>query len=110
MYQKSDGETQLFYCNSRFYSPELCHWISPDSIEYLDPQSINGLNLYCYCGNDPVNRFDPSGNIGIGIVISIAFIGVGLLLLLKSDTYKEVMDEPTNHLKYTFDNGDVIIK
>ena len=33
---------------------------------------------------------------------------MGLLLLLKSDAYKEVMDEPTNHLKYTFDNGDVI--
>ena len=40
----------------------LCRWISPDSIEYLDPQSINGLNLYAYCGNDPVNRFDPSGH------------------------------------------------
>ena len=37
-----DIETQLFYCNSRYYSPELCRWISPDSIEYLDPQSING--------------------------------------------------------------------
>ena len=49
-----DIETQLFYCNSRYYSPELCRWISPDSIEYLDPQSINGLNLYCYCMNNPV--------------------------------------------------------
>ena len=49
-----DEETQLFYCNSRYYSPELCRWISPDSIEYLDSQSINGLNLYAYCGNDPV--------------------------------------------------------
>ena len=50
-----DVETQLFYCNSRYYSPELCRFISPDSIEYLDTQSINGLNLYCYCMNNPVN-------------------------------------------------------
>ena len=57
-----DVETQLFYCNSRYYSPELCRWISPDSIEYLDPESINGLNLYAYCGNDPINRFDPTGH------------------------------------------------
>ena len=57
-----DVETQLFYCNSRYYSPELCRWISPDSIEYLDPQSINGLNLYIYCGNDPINMYDPSGH------------------------------------------------
>ena len=42
--------------------PELCRWISPDSIEYLDPQSINGLNLYAYCGNDPVNKYDSTGH------------------------------------------------
>lgn len=57
-----DSESQLFYCNSRYYSPELCRWISPDSIEYLDDESINGLNLYAYCGNDPVNRIDPTGH------------------------------------------------
>ena len=56
-----DEETQLFYCNSRYYSPELCSWISPDSIEYLDPESINGLNLYCYCYNNPISYADPSG-------------------------------------------------
>ena len=57
-----DEETQLYWVSSRYYSPELCRWISPDSIEYLDPESINGLNLYAYCGNDPVNRFDPTGH------------------------------------------------
>ena len=57
-----DIETQLYWVSSRYYSPELCRWISPDSIEYLDTESINGLNLYAYCGNDPVNRFDPTGH------------------------------------------------
>ena len=57
-----DIETQLYWVSSRYYSPELCRWISPDSIEYLDPEAINGLNLYAYCGNDPVNRFDPTGH------------------------------------------------
>ena len=85
-----DEETQLFYCNSRYYSPELCRWISPDSIEYLDPQSINGLNLYCYCYNNPISHSDPSGNLPqwaewlIGgalvvgaITLTIATAGVG---------------------------------
>lgn len=58
-----DVETQLFYCNSRYYSPELCRFISPDSIEYLDPSSINGLNLYCYCMNNPIMYADPSGHL-----------------------------------------------
>ena len=76
-----DVETQLFYCNSRYYSPELCRWISPDSIEYLDPQSINGLNLYAYCGNDPVNRFDPTGHAFISVLVGLgiaALIGAGI--------------------------------
>lgn len=57
-----DDVTLLYYCNSRYYSPELCRWISPDSIEYLNSESINGLNLYCYCMNNPVNYYDPDGH------------------------------------------------
>ena len=75
-----DVETQLFYCNSRYYSPELCRWISPDSIEYLDPSSINGLNLYCYCYNDPVNYYDPSGHFAISTLIILGLIAVGAVV------------------------------
>ena len=62
LHQKSDVETGLFWCNSRYYNPEWGRWISPDSIEYLDPQSINGLNLYAYCMNNPIMYVDPSGH------------------------------------------------
>ena len=57
-----DTKIQLYWVSSRYYSPELSRWISPDSIEYLDSQSINGLNLYAYCGNDLVNKCDPTGH------------------------------------------------
>ena len=76
-----DKETQLYWVSSRYYSPELCRWISPDSIEYLDPESINGLNLYAYCGNDPVNRFDPTGHAFISVLVGLgiaALIGAGI--------------------------------
>ena len=36
-----DEETGLFMMGQRYYSPELCRFIQPDDIEYLDPGSIN---------------------------------------------------------------------
>ena len=77
-----DVETQLYCVSSRYYSPELCRWISPDSIEYLDLESINGLNLYAYCFNDPINYADPSGCFPVLAVIlcGIALVGMGLTI------------------------------
>ena len=40
-----DTETKLYYLKSRYYDPEVGRFIFPDSIEYLNPDSINGLNL-----------------------------------------------------------------
>ena len=57
--------------------PELCRWISPDDIEYLDPESVNGLNLYCYCLNDPVNNYDPTGHFAISLGFLIGSIVIG---------------------------------
>ena len=52
------------------------------SIEYLDSSSIIGLNLYAYCGNDPVNMVDEEGNFALStFLISIevgAVIGLGM--------------------------------
>lgn len=50
-----DSETGWYYLNARYYSPEWRRFISPDDTAYLDPKNVNGLNLYCYCENDPVN-------------------------------------------------------
>ena len=83
-----DVETQLFYCNSRYYSPELCRWISPDSIEYLDPSSINGLNLYCYCMNNPIMYYDPSGH-WIESVFDILSICYDIYCLSTNDGHKD---------------------
>ena len=71
-----DVETGLFWLSSRYYSPELCRFISPDSVDYLDPSSINGLNLYAYCNNDPINYADPSGHVAISIGLLLAIGGI----------------------------------
>lgn len=83
-----DEDTKLYYLNARYYSPELRRFVSLDDTSYLDPESVNGLNLYCYCNNDPVNYCDPSGHkskwwawllsgisVTAGIVLSATGIG-----------------------------------
>ncbi|MBQ7352389.1 MAG: hypothetical protein IJW54_00105 [Clostridia bacterium] len=60
-----DTETKLYYLNARYYDPEVCRFISPDDINYLDPETIGGTNLYAYCLNNPVMYVDPNGNFGI---------------------------------------------
>ena len=57
-----DVETALYFLQTRCYDPETGRFISRDSIEYADPEAINGLNLYAYCGNNPVMNVDPTGN------------------------------------------------
>src|SRR5690554_1703568 len=60
-----DFETGLYYCKSRYYNPKWCRWINADDVSYLDPENINGFNLYAYCGNNPVMYSDSSGNIPV---------------------------------------------
>ncbi len=73
-----DADTNLYYLNARYYSPELRRFISPDDTAYLDPETPNGLNLYCYCNNDPVNYADPSGR--SAVMVTIAIIGISALI------------------------------
>ena len=56
-----DVETNLYYLINRYYDPETGRFISQDQISYLQPDVINGLNLFAYCGNNPVMRIDENG-------------------------------------------------
>ena len=49
-----DVETEWYYLQSRFYIPSLCRFLSPDNVEYANPKTIGGLNLYAYCNNDSI--------------------------------------------------------
>ena len=69
-----DRETRLYYLNARYYSPEWRRFISPDAAEYIDPETPNGLNLYAYCYNDPVNFADPSGHLAITLSALVAIV------------------------------------
>ena len=75
-----DDETGLYYLNSRYYDPEIGRFISPDSIEYLSTETINGLNIYAYCRNNPIMNVDPSGHLILSLILA-AVIGASFAAL-----------------------------
>ena len=56
-----DEETNLYYLQSRYYDPTVCRFINADDVAYIAPETLNGLNLFAYCGNNPVMNVDPNG-------------------------------------------------
>jgi RHS repeat-associated protein len=50
------GPSGLIFAPGRFYDPETGRWISRDPI-----QEQGGINLYAYCGGDPINQTDALG-------------------------------------------------
>ena len=85
-----DKETSLYYCNSRYYDPEVKRFISIDDISYLDIETIGGINLYSYCYNNPVMYYDPSGNMAIlviGLLACSFIVGAGASVVSQGLTY-----------------------
>lgn len=94
-----DRETGLYYLNARYYNPEWCRFVSSDSTEYINPDKVNGINLYVYCNNDPINKYDPTGH----FVISTFLICLGAGALIGAalggyTAYKEGQDILTGAL------------
>ena len=71
-----DKDLGLYWLKTRFYDPQTGRFISPDSVEYLDPETLGGINLYAYCNNNPVMNVDPNGT----LVLSLALLGAGLIV------------------------------
>ncbi len=54
--RRYDGETSLYYCRARYYKPSIGRFLQTDPIGYGA-----GLNVYAYCGGNPVGLVDPYG-------------------------------------------------
>ena len=57
-----DSETNLYYLQSRYYDPEMGRFINADAFASTG-QGLLGNNMFAYCGNNPINYVDPSGQL-----------------------------------------------
>ncbi len=66
-----DTETGFYFLQTRYYDPEVGRFLNMDSTNYADPSTANGLNLYAYCGNNPVMYSDPTGEFWLTCLILV---------------------------------------
>ena len=57
-----DSETGSYYLRARYYSPGTGRFTQQDGYRYIDIKNPSTLNLYTYCGNNPILYRDPSGH------------------------------------------------
>ena len=70
-----DEESSLYYLGNRYYSPEILRFINTDIYLFED---ILGNNIYLYCANDPINRYDKDGEFWwkvIEVVVPTIIVG-----------------------------------
>jgi RHS repeat-associated protein len=75
----TDPGLGLQYLQQRYYDPAIGRFISRDPIGFA-----GGLNLFAYCGNDPINCIDPLGlrwreilGVGGSVVGGLAGVSAG---------------------------------
>ena len=72
-----DRETRLYYLQSRYYDFANCRFINADG--QLSVVDFSAVNLFAYCGNNPVNYIDPSGHVFMLITAAIGAVVGGVI-------------------------------
>ena len=110
-----DDEINLYYLKSRYYDPEISRFITIDDISYLDPETINGLNLYAYCANNPVMRTDVNGNawkwinliaLALGAVFQAIFSAVTYVVTVVASLFDSDIRADMNNIGWNLFNDD----
>ena len=65
----------MYYLNSRYYDANTGRFVSADGQLNLG-SNLSGINLFSYCGNQPVNRIDTNGHSWWDIAIVCAAVAV----------------------------------
>ena len=86
-----DTETGLYYLQSRYYNPEIGRFLNADGYTST-MQGFTGNNMFAYCGNNPVNRYDHSGYfwqwvaVAVKAVVTVAVVAVTAVIIIAAVT------------------------
>ena len=58
-----DTETGFYYLQSRYYDPAIGRFINADAFATTDVLGLLSTNMFAYCENNPISRFDPTGEL-----------------------------------------------
>ena len=72
----------MYYCQSRYYVPEWGRWLNSDNIAFLDTSELKGMNLFCYCGNNPISNLDKNERSFFAVFATVA-ISYAILMLVE---------------------------
>ena len=97
-----DVETGWYYLNARYYSPAMGRFISPDELSILDEtrSQINGLNLYMYCGDNPVMNVDPSGYFIFSILAVVIGAAIGATVSAATNIVSQGIQNGWNNINW----------
>ena len=93
-----DNESGFYYLQSRYYDPATGRFLNADDTDFLgETDTIEGYNLYSYCGNNGVSRIDPSGKVFV--------LAIGAGITISFGTFVAFVAIATFSLAYIFDSG-----
>ena len=86
-----DTDLQLYYLQNRYYDAKVGRFINADGY-VATGQGLLGNNMFAYCGNNPVNRVDPTGQFwgGIWTFVKAAAMEIGSAIKSMSPAYAGV--------------------
>ena len=89
-----DGDTGLYYLQSRYYDPVSCRFVNADKYASTGYGTV-GFNMFAYCNNNPVSFADQTGDLfGIDDIVAVAavFIVVVVVAVVTSPPVQTAID------------------